>query len=103
MWVCGICFVDLTVPNCLILLSYVVLLNRGKICIKETLDIFLFCKIETLNYFTVKLISYACMYIKFLLTKLRDRVIWYFIFVYYVNFCISNISNYNTKNCSIRK
>lgn len=76
MWVCGICFVDLTVPNCLILLSYVVLLNHGKICIKETLDIFLFCKIETLNYFNVKLISYsyACMYIKFLLTKLRDGV-----------------------------
>lgn len=76
MWVCGICFVDLTVPNCLILLSYVVLLKRGKICIKETLNVFLFCKIETLNYFNVKLISYsyACMYIKFLLTKLRDRV-----------------------------
>lgn len=74
MWVCGICFVDLT--NCLIMLSYVVLLKRGKICIKETLNIFLFCKIEILNYFNVKLISYsyACMYIKFLLTKLRDGV-----------------------------
>lgn len=67
---------------------------------------FLFCKIETLNYLNVKLISYsyACMYIKFLLTKLREiEWIWYFIFVYYVNFCISNISNYNTKYCSIRK
>lgn len=31
---------------------------------------------ETLNYFNVKFISYAyaCMYIKFLLTKLRDGV-----------------------------